>query len=58
MSKKKRYILCELNAKEKAEEQRKLYSYTSAEAEKLCLHSSSDTCRVCRVDVMGGKVGV
>ena len=55
MSKKKRYILCELNAKEKAEEQRKLYSYTSNEAEKLYLHSSSDTCRV---DVMGGKVGV
>ena len=28
-----------------------LCSYTSAEDKKLCLHSSSDTCGVCRVNV-------
>lgn len=33
-----------------------LCSYTSDEAEKLCLHSSSDTRRVCRVDVKGGEM--
>ena len=27
-----------------------LYSHTSDEAEKLCLHSSSDTYRMCRAD--------
>ena len=35
-----------------------LCSYTSDEAEKLCLHSSSDTCGAHRVDVTDRKVKV
>ena len=34
----------------------KLCSYTSDEAKKLCLQSSSDTCWVCRVDVKGREI--